>query len=228
MDDAGGGLRVQALLLARVRRQLAPDAAHAREHGVEVAQRVLLRGAARGGARRGVLEQRLERRRVLFNGEVGGAKVFAEELVGEAEEGLVLERSRKERTRGQQRRGKERARRGVIKIMSGEHGRGRRIAERIERAYEEEVLAMPERGLLVLSHLFAGWAAKKCQARGNMKRRGSLEGMAMEGDFGDGGGGCTSQLGPDHRWDYVAASFWHQPFRKTEPGDGKAMVDGRT
>lgn len=90
VDDAGGGLGVQALLLVRVRRQLAPDAAHAREHGVEVAQRILLRGAARGGARRGVLEQRLERRRVLFDGEVGGTEVFAEELVGEAEEWLVL------------------------------------------------------------------------------------------------------------------------------------------
>lgn len=90
VDDAGGGLGVQALLLAGVGGQLALHAAHAREHGVEVAQRVLLRGPARGGARGGVFEERLERRRVLFDGEVRGAEVFAEELVGKSEKRLVL------------------------------------------------------------------------------------------------------------------------------------------
>lgn len=90
VDDAGGRLGVQAGLLGGEGVELAADAAHAGEHGVEAAQGVVLGGAARGGGRGGVAEQRLEGRGVLFDGEVGGAKVFAEELVGEAEEGLVL------------------------------------------------------------------------------------------------------------------------------------------
>lgn len=90
VGDAGGGLGVQAGLLGGVGRELALDAAHARDHGVHVAQDILLGRATRDGRRGRVLEQRLEGRRVLLDGEVGGPEVLSEELRGEPEEGLVL------------------------------------------------------------------------------------------------------------------------------------------
>ena len=82
VPDAGACLVVKPPFLVGVRGQLALHAAHAGDHGVEVAQDILLRGAAGHGGRGGLFEEGLEGRGVLLDGEVGGAEVFAEELVG--------------------------------------------------------------------------------------------------------------------------------------------------
>lgn len=85
VGDAGSRLQVQARLVVGAGGELALDAAHAGNHGVDVLEYVVLRCAARDGRRGRVLEQRLEGRRILFDDEVGGAEVFAEELVGETQ-----------------------------------------------------------------------------------------------------------------------------------------------
>lgn len=90
MADARGGVLVQGPLLGGVGLELALHAARAGEHGVEAAEDVGGLGLARGGGAAGILEVRLEDVRVLFDVEVGGAKVFAQELVGQAEEELIL------------------------------------------------------------------------------------------------------------------------------------------
>jgi hypothetical protein len=92
VEVAGAGLCVvvEAGLVGGVGLELALHAAHAGEHGVEVAEDVVRLGEAGDGDGGGILEERLHGRGVLLDGEVCGAEVLAEELVGEAEEGLVL------------------------------------------------------------------------------------------------------------------------------------------
>lgn len=90
MADPGVSVVVQAGLVVRVGGELALDAAHAGDHGVEIPEDVVGRGAAGDGGGGRVLEEGLEGGGVLLDGEVGGAEVLAEELVGETEQGLVL------------------------------------------------------------------------------------------------------------------------------------------
>lgn len=98
VGDASRSVSVKAGLVIGTSGELALNATHAGEHGVEAAEDILLGGAARDSGRGRVLEECLEGRGVLLDGEVGGAEVFAEELGGKAEEGLVLEQ-RQVRTR---------------------------------------------------------------------------------------------------------------------------------
>lgn len=181
VGDAGGRLEVQARLLLGVGGELALDAAHAREHGVEVLEHILLRGAARDGGRCRLLEQRLEGRCVLLDGEVRGSEVLSEELVGEAEQRLVLFEERK---------------RKVASVMAssstGGHGPGAmRMPIRLLKAqqprnvtYQQQVLAVPNLGQLVVGH--GGLGSAGYEARGKFSVR-TIQGEGL-------GGGWESQV----------------------------------
>lgn len=81
---------VQSGLFFGICSKLSLHPSHSGDHGVDVAKDILLRGSAGDGCRRGVLEQRLECRSVLFDGEMSRSEVFAEQFVREAEKWLVL------------------------------------------------------------------------------------------------------------------------------------------
>lgn len=87
---ARADLPVQACLLAGAGGELALDAANARDDAVEAAEDVIRGGAALEGGVGRVLEGLLDVGALLLDGEVGGAEVLVEELVGEPDEGLVL------------------------------------------------------------------------------------------------------------------------------------------
>lgn len=90
VGDPRVDLLVQPGLLVGVRAELALQAPHLGEHGVEVLEHILGRALAveRGGGR--VFEECLDLGRLFLDRPVGRAEVLAEELVREAEERLVL------------------------------------------------------------------------------------------------------------------------------------------
>jgi len=90
VGDADADLAVEVGLLLGVGGELALHAPHAGEHGVEVLDDILWGGLAVERPRGGLLEQVLDEGGIFFKGEVGGSEVFLEELLGEAEEWLVL------------------------------------------------------------------------------------------------------------------------------------------
>lgn len=90
MLNPGADLAVQPGLLLFAALQLALDAAHAGDHGVEVTEDIVGAGATLQGRIGGVLELLLDEGALFLDDEMGGAKVLVEELVWEAEEGLVL------------------------------------------------------------------------------------------------------------------------------------------
>lgn len=88
-------LAVEAGLLAGAGGELALNAAHARNDAVEVAEHVVgCRTALERGVGR-VLEGLLDEGALLLNGEVCGAEVLVQKLVGEPDEGLILRSERK-------------------------------------------------------------------------------------------------------------------------------------
>lgn len=88
--NSGADLAVQPGLLLVAALQLPLDAAHAGDHGVEVPEDVIGAGATLQGGIGGVLELLLDECALFLDDEVGGAEVLVEELVWEAEKGLVL------------------------------------------------------------------------------------------------------------------------------------------
>lgn len=88
--NPGADLAIQPGLLLFTAFQLPLNAAHAGDHGVEVAEDIVGAGATLEGSIGGVLELLLDEGALFLDDEMGRAKVLVEELVWEAQEGLVL------------------------------------------------------------------------------------------------------------------------------------------
>lgn len=107
VGDASLRLVKESVLLVGEGVELALDAAHLGNHGVEVLQD-LVRGCAavnRGSCR--FLQEGLDGGAVLLDGEVGGAEVVSQDFVWQSKKGLVL------------------LRRGISMVASGDQVMGR-------------------------------------------------------------------------------------------------------